>query len=85
VLGLAAVVNTSGVDVATLSMNGLNGMLIYLMGYLFTNIGAFMVAMAVENMSGGSDYSRLYRTGQAGFLAGHLDVCLLAQLGRESR
>ncbi|MFO7635129.1 MAG: NADH-quinone oxidoreductase subunit N [Caldilinea sp.] len=55
-LGLTAVVDTSIVDVTTLSMNGLNGMLIYLMGYLFTNIGAFMVVMAVENMSGGSDY-----------------------------
>jgi len=37
-------------------MNGLNGLLIYLFGYLFTNIGAFMVVLAVENMTGGSDY-----------------------------
>lgn len=56
-LGLTAVVNSNVVDVMTLSMNGLNGMLIYLMGYLFTNIGAFMVVMAVENMTGGSDYA----------------------------
>ena len=56
-LGLTAVVTTSTVDVMSLSMNGLNGMLIYLMGYLFTNIGAFMVVMAVENMTGGSDYA----------------------------
>ncbi len=55
-LGLASVVDTSVVDVGALSMNGLNGMLLYLMGYLFTNIGVFMVVMAVENMSGGSDY-----------------------------
>ena len=38
-------------------MNGLNGLLIYLIGYLFTTIGAFMVVLAVENMTGGSDYS----------------------------
>jgi proton-translocating NADH-quinone oxidoreductase chain N len=55
-LGLTAVVDSNVVDVMSLSMNGLNGMLIYLMGYLFTNIGAFMVVMAVENMTGGSDY-----------------------------
>jgi NADH-quinone oxidoreductase subunit N len=55
-LGLTAVVDSTVVDVMSLSMNGLNGMLIYLMGYLFTNIGAFMVVMAVENMTGGSDY-----------------------------
>lgn len=82
VLGLAAVVNTSGVDVATLSMNGLNGMLIYLMGYLFTNIGAFMVVMAVENMSGGSDYSHF--TGlarRAPWLAISMFVFLLSLVG----
>ena len=38
-------------------MNGLNGVLIYLFGYLFTNIGAFMVVLAVENLTGGSDYA----------------------------
>ncbi|MCB0065541.1 MAG: hypothetical protein KDD77_00245, partial [Caldilineaceae bacterium] len=49
VLGLASVVTTDmTADVTTLSMNGLNGLLIYLIGYLFTNIGAFMVVMAVE-------------------------------------
>ncbi len=56
-LGLVAVVNPETTDVAALSMNGLNGLLIYLFGYVFTTIGAFMVVMAVENMTGGSDYS----------------------------
>ena len=57
VLGLASVVTTDmTTDLTTLSMNGLNGLLIYLIGYLFTNVGAFMVVMAVENMTGGSDY-----------------------------
>jgi proton-translocating NADH-quinone oxidoreductase chain N len=55
-LGLVAVVDAGTTDVAMLSMNGLNGLLIYLFGYLFTNIGAFMVVLSVENMSGGSDY-----------------------------
>jgi proton-translocating NADH-quinone oxidoreductase chain N len=56
-LGLVSVVNPSTADATQLSMNGLNGLLIYLIGYLFTNIGAFMVVLAVENMTGGSDYS----------------------------
>jgi NADH-quinone oxidoreductase subunit N len=55
-LGLVSVVDAGTTDVTTLSMNGLNGLLIYLFGYLFTNIGAFMVVLAVENMTGGSDY-----------------------------
>ena len=55
-LGLVSVVDAGSSDIATLPMNGLNGVLIYLFGYLFTNIGAFMVVLAVENMKGGSDY-----------------------------
>jgi proton-translocating NADH-quinone oxidoreductase chain N len=55
-LGLVAVVDAGVNDVTVLTMNGLNGLLIYLFGYLFTNIGAFMVVLAVENMTGGSDY-----------------------------
>ncbi len=55
-LGLVSVVDASTTDVTALTMNGLNGLLIYLFGYLFTNIGAFMVVLAVENMTGGSDY-----------------------------
>ena len=56
-LGLVSVVDAGVTDVTGLAMNGLNGLLIYLFGYLFTNIGAFMVVLSVENMSGGSDYS----------------------------
>jgi NADH:ubiquinone oxidoreductase subunit 2 (subunit N) len=55
-LGLVSVVDANVTDITTISMNGLNGLLIYLFGYLFTNIGAFMVVLAVENMTGGSDY-----------------------------
>jgi len=39
-MGLVAVVSTQQVDVNNLSINGLNGVLIYLFAYLFTNIGA---------------------------------------------
>ncbi len=55
-LGLVAVVDAGATDLTVLPMNGLNGLLIYLFGYLFTTIGAFMVVLAVENMTGGSDY-----------------------------
>lgn len=52
-MGLVAVVSVgqaqaSQADVAALGMNGLNGVMIYLFAYVFTNVGAFMVLMAVE-------------------------------------
>ena len=59
-------------------MNGLNGLLIYLFGYLFTNIGAFMVVLAVENMTGGSDYSHFSEPGKALAGAGDCHVHLPA-------
>ncbi|MEM7128585.1 MAG: NADH-quinone oxidoreductase subunit N [Chloroflexota bacterium] len=57
-MGLAAVVSTSSIDGAQaslddLGMNGINGILIYLFAYLFTNVGAFMVVLAVEEDTGG--------------------------------
>ncbi len=54
-MGLAAVVSSTQGDVAVLTMNGLNGLLIYLFAYLFTNIGAFMVVMAVEDDAGNAE------------------------------
>ncbi|MBE2240039.1 MAG: NADH-quinone oxidoreductase subunit N [Caldilineaceae bacterium] len=81
-LGLASVVDPSAVDVTTLSMNGLNGMLIYLMGYLFTNIGVFMVVMAVENMTGGSDYANFSGLiKRAPWLASAMFIFLLSLVG----
>lgn len=55
-MGLVAVV-TAGqqVDISTLGMNGLNGVLIYVFAYLFTNVGAFMVVMAVEEYTGSTE------------------------------
>ena len=54
-MGLTAVVSSTSGDLATMGMNGLNGLLLYLFAYLFTNVGAFMVVMAVEEHAGGSD------------------------------
>src|SRR5690606_34267611 len=51
-MGLTAIVSNATADVSTLSMNGLNGLLLYLFAYLFTNIGAFMVVLAVEDVTG---------------------------------
>lgn len=56
-MGLVAVVSSTQGDVMTLSINGLNGVLIYLFAYLFTNVGAFMVVMAVEDDAGSADIS----------------------------
>lgn len=54
-IGLTSVVAASKADLSVLTMNGLNGMLIYLFAYLFTNVGAFMVVMAVEEQTGSTD------------------------------
>lgn len=51
-MGLAAVVSSSSADITLLGMNGLNGLLLYLFAYVFTNVGAFMVVLAVEEESG---------------------------------
>lgn len=51
-MGLAAV--AAG---AESGMNGLNGVLIYLFAYLFTNVGAFLVVMTVEERSGSTEIS----------------------------
>ena len=56
-MGLAAVVSSTQGDVATLTMNGLNGLLIYIFAYLFTNVGVFMVVMAVEDDAGNAEIS----------------------------
>lgn len=54
-MGLVAVVSAAQGDLLTLSINGLNGLLIYLFAYLFTNVGAFMVVMAIEDDAGNSE------------------------------
>jgi proton-translocating NADH-quinone oxidoreductase chain N len=54
-MGLAAVVSGQQGNLEELAMNGLNGMLLYLFAYLFTNVGAFMVVMAVEEYTGNTE------------------------------
>src|SRR5690606_35183373 len=54
-MGMTAIVGTDTADIGLLGMNGLNGLLLYLFAYLFTNIGAFMVVLAVEETSGSTD------------------------------
>lgn len=51
-MGLVSVVSSSAADITVLGMNGLNGLLLYLFAYVFTNVGAFMVVLAVEEESG---------------------------------
>jgi len=46
-LGLAAI-NSSP------DFGGINGLMIYLFGYIFTNVGAFLLLLAIEKKSGGS-------------------------------
>ncbi len=49
-MGLVAVAAT-----AESGMDGLNGVLIYLFAYLFTNVGAFLAVMAIEERVGSTD------------------------------
>jgi proton-translocating NADH-quinone oxidoreductase chain N len=63
-------------------MNGLNGVLIYLFAYIFTNVGAFVVVMAVEETTGNTDinaFTGLIR--RAPWLAAMFVVFLLSLTG----
>jgi NADH-quinone oxidoreductase subunit N len=76
-IGVAAVLAGPG-----LTFTGVNGVLIYLFFYLFTNIGAFAVVIAVENATGDvelKEYSGLVR--RAPWLAGLLLIFLLSLAG----
>jgi proton-translocating NADH-quinone oxidoreductase chain N len=81
-MGLTAVVSGAVVDITTLSMNGLNGLLLYLFAYLFTNVGAFMVVLAVEETTGSTEigaFSNLVQ--RAPGLAWGMFVLLLSLTG----
>jgi NADH-quinone oxidoreductase subunit N len=54
-MGLVGVVTAQQADLTSLAMNGLNGMLVYIFAYLFTNVGAFMVVMAIEEYTGSAE------------------------------
>jgi NADH-quinone oxidoreductase subunit N len=76
-MGLVAVTAETGV-----AMNGLNGVLIYIFAYLFTNVGAFLVVMAVEETTGSTHinaYEGLIR--RAPWLAVMFVVFLLSLTG----
>lgn len=51
-MGLVAVTSLSNSG-----MDGINGVLLYLFAYLFTNVGAFLVIQAVEETTGSTDIS----------------------------
>ncbi len=79
-IGVAAV--SSGPGSSSTTFNGINGVLIYLMAYLVTNLGAFAVVIAVENRSGAveiRDYGGLIR--RSPWLAVTLFVFLLSLAG----
>ncbi len=62
--------------------NGVNGVLLYLFGYLFTNVGAFLAVIAFETRTGSNeipDYAGLVR--RSPVLAGTLLVFLLSLTG----
>jgi len=76
-IGLAAVA-----PLAESWTTGLNGLLLYLFAYLFTNLGAFAVVIAVEDRTGSvnlSDFSGLGR--RSPFLAVAMFVFLLSLIG----
>ena len=81
-MGLVATVSPSAADLTTLGMNGLNGLMIYLFAYLFTNIGAFLVVLAVEDATGSSDLSAFDGLAQRSpWLAWAMFVFLLSLTG----
>lgn len=76
-IGLAAVA-----PLADSWTTGLNGLLLYLFAYLFTNLGAFAVVIAVEDRTGSvnlPDFSGLGR--RSPFLAVAMFVFLLSLIG----
>ncbi len=81
-MGLASVVTANQASVVTLGMNGINGLLIYLFAYMFTNIGAFLVVMAVEETEGNSDISSFNGLAQRSpWLAWSMFVFMLSLAG----
>ncbi len=79
-IGVAAVAAEQGPTAGP--FGGINGVLIYLLAYLVTNVGAFAVVIAVENRSGQveiNDYAGLIR--RAPWLAVALFIFLLSLAG----
>jgi proton-translocating NADH-quinone oxidoreductase chain N len=51
-------VGLAGVTLSGNPFDGVNAVLIYIAAYLFTNIGAFLVVIAIENKTGATDISQ---------------------------
>ena len=81
-IGVAAVVGAGAGASPAPTFTGINGVLIYLFAYLFTNVGAFAVVTAIETATGNvelEEYSGLIR--RAPWLAALLLICLLSLTG----
>jgi proton-translocating NADH-quinone oxidoreductase chain N len=82
-IGAAAVAGTGLAALGTAPIfNGINGVLIYLFAYLFTNVGAFAVVTAIETAIGQTElreYAGLVR--RSPWLAGLLLIFLLSLAG----
>jgi proton-translocating NADH-quinone oxidoreductase chain N len=81
-IGVAAVVGAGVGASPAPTFNGINGVLIYLFAYLFTNVGAFAVVTAIETATGKvelKDYAGLIR--RSPWLAGLLLIFLLSLAG----
>ena len=68
--------------VVALSENGARGMMIYLLAYLFMNLGAFLVVTLIHNQDGTfdlRDYPGLYR--RAPFLTAAMAIFLFSLMG----
>jgi NADH-quinone oxidoreductase subunit N len=83
-IGVAAVVGKSGMpsQAANPPFTGINGVLIYLFAYVFTNVGAFAVVTAIEQATGCTDiqdYAGLIR--RSPWLAGLLFIFLASLAG----
>jgi NADH-quinone oxidoreductase subunit N len=81
-IGVAALPMLAQLPQVQSSFIGINGLLLYLFAYLFTNLGAFAAVIAFENATGSAnidDYAGLVR--RAPWLAAALFVFLLSLIG----
>jgi proton-translocating NADH-quinone oxidoreductase chain N len=83
-IGLVAVPQSQLVILpfSNFTFNGINGVMIYLFGYLFTNLGAFAVVIAIENITGSTEIKEYNGLGRrAPLLALLLTLFLLSLAG----
>jgi proton-translocating NADH-quinone oxidoreductase chain N len=81
-MGLTALVSAGDTNITALGINGINGLLLYLFAYLFTNIGAFMVILAVEETTGSTEINAFNNLSQkAPGLAWAMFIFLLSLTG----